>query len=231
MRSGRGCETGPPENDWTDYFNKIFVTQGTNNIKLSEIPFEIDNQYNEILDKNITVNEVANMVSRIKDNKSPGLEGINPCILKEIRKNLNWIKIITESFNKIKETNRIPKRCKKVEMIPIYKNKGNRKVPSNYRVISLLSTIFKVYTGILTSKMNEWCETYNKIFQWQNGFRKRRRTEDNLFILQTVFDKYLKPKRGKIYLCFVDLEKAFDTVHREKLWVKLSSLGISKLFF
>ena len=48
--------------------------------------------------------------------------------------------------------------------------------------------------------------------------------------MQTIFDKYLKPKRGKIYFCFVGLEKAFDSVNSSKLWFKQSSIGIGKPF-
>jgi hypothetical protein len=55
------------------------------------------------------------------------------------------------------------------------------------------------------------------------GFRKGRKTVDNIFII----DKHLSRKRGKVYWLFVDLQKAFDTVVREAVWWKLGKKGIS----
>jgi hypothetical protein len=62
------------------------------------------------------------------------------------------------------------------------------------------------------------------------GFRKGRRTVDNIFILKTTIDKYLSWKRSKVYWLFVDLQKAFDTVVREALWWKLGKKGLSTKF-
>ena len=59
-------------------------------------------------------------------------------------------------------------------------------------------------------------EKYNILSPWQNGFRKKRST-DNIFIMKTTRNKYLEKKREKIYWCFIDLEKAFDMVNREML--------------
>ena len=58
----------------------------------------------------------------------------------------------------------------------------------------------------------------------QFGFRKNRRTTDCIFIFNTVIEHY-KGKQVPLYVCYVDLKKAFDSV---LLWVKLAQLGISK---
>ena len=59
-------------------------------------------------------------------------------------------------------------------------------------------------------------------------FRKGRRTVDNLFIIKTLVDKYLKDKRGKLYMAFIDLEKAYDCIELSLLWEKLLIKGVSK---
>ena len=60
----------------------------------------------------------------------------------------------------------------------------------------------------------------------QFGFRKKRRTTDAIFILNTAIQS--RKKRGKqLYTCFVDFSKAFDTVDHRLLWSKLSSYGLS----
>jgi hypothetical protein len=80
--------------------------------------------------------------------------------------------------------------------------------------MSLFSTISKIYTGMLAKRLNDCTERKGAVSEFQVGFRKGRRTTDNIFILRTIIDKYLARKRGKIYWIFVHLQKAFDTVIR-----------------
>jgi hypothetical protein len=101
----------------------------------------------------------------------------------------------------------------------ICKGKGDKRYPANYRGISLFSTLSKVYTGVLARRLNDWTEKRRVISECQMGFRKGRRTVDNIFILRTIIDKYLSRKRGKVYWLFVDPQKAFDTVVRERGFV------------
>jgi hypothetical protein len=56
---------------------------------------------------------------------------------------------------------------------------------------------------------------------------KGKRTSDNIFIIRITVDKYLRVKRGKLYWCFVDFEKAFDSINREVLWFKMRMKGVS----
>jgi hypothetical protein len=99
----------------------------------------------------------------------------------------------------------------------IYKGKGDKQDPANYRGISLLSTLSKVYKGVLARRLNEWVEKRGAISECQMGFRKARRAVANIFIFWTTIDKYLSCKRGEVYWLFVDLQKAFYTVVREAL--------------
>ena len=59
---------------------------------------------------------------------------------------------------------------------------------------------------------------YNKIAEAQTGFRPGYSTVDNAFILNTVIESALSKSKGKLYVAFVDFQKAFDTVERTKLW-------------
>jgi hypothetical protein len=145
----------------------------------------------------------------------------------ELGKRENTSGILVKIMNKIYETGKVPSGWK---TSMIYKGKGNEENPANYRGISLLSTISKIYTGALARRLNGWAERKDTVTEFQMGFRKGRRTTDNIFILRTIVDKYLARKRGKIYWIFVDLQKAFDTVIREALWWKLSKEGISTAF-
>ena len=66
---------------------------------------------------------------------------------------------------------------------------------------------------------------YNIISDSQFGFRKGLSTIDAIFVLQSLVNKYLSDKK-RIYCCFIDFQKAFDSVDRVKLWHKLFQIGI-----
>lgn len=100
-------------------------------------------------------------------------------------------------------------------------------MPDNYRGIVLLSVFSKIYTSVLNRRITFYVNMYDKITECQAGFREGYSTVDNAFILNAFVDKYLNKKKGKLYVAFVDFKKAFDSVHREKLWHVLRNAGIS----
>jgi hypothetical protein len=65
----------------------------------------------------------------------------------------------------------------------------------------------------------------------QLGFQKGAQTNDHVLTLKTVIDKYTKKQRVRLYTCFVDLRKAFDTVSRDLLLHKIACLDITGEFF
>ena len=99
-------------------------------------------------------------------------------------------------------------------------------VPGNYRGISLLSNLSKVFTGTSNCRIVRWSEVKNIIAECQAGFRQGRSTVDQLFILKTIVDKYLFRKKGRFYCMFVDFSKAFDTVNRDYLIYTLIKQGM-----
>ena len=111
-------------------------------------------------------------------------------------------------------------------MVPLHKL-GNLDSPDNYRGIVLQSVFSKVYTSVLNRRVTFYANMYNKISKCQAGFREGYSTVDNVFILNAFVEKYLSKKGNKIYVAFVDFKKAFDSVHREKLWQVLRNAGIA----
>lgn len=96
----------------------------------------------------------------------------------------------------------------------------------NYRGITVGPVLAKVFVMILESRISQWVETNDLRAKGQAGFRKDFRTTDNLFILRTLTEQARFQKK-KLYTCFVDFKKAFDTVPRDLLWQVLEGLGIN----
>ncbi len=83
----------------------------------------------------------------------------------------------------------------------------------------LLATILRI---------SGWAEVNHLRASTQFGFRKDHRTADALFVLRTLTEQSIggRQGKGKLYTCFVDFRKAFDTVPRDKLWQVLQRLGV-----
>jgi hypothetical protein len=68
----------------------------------------------------------------------------------------------------------------------------------------------KLFSGILAGRIRDWLADHEVLSIFQAEFVRGKRKLDNVFIIKTIVDKYLRGKRGRIYWCFVDFEKAFD---------------------
>ena len=90
-----------------------------------------------------------------------------------------------------------------------------------------MNCISKIFTQILYTRINKFCENYKVLPEWQNGFRQKRSCLYNIFILNSITQIHLNKERGKVYALFVDFSKAFDSVSHNLLWHKLSKKGIS----
>ena len=108
-------------------------------------------------------------------------------------------------------------------VVPLYKGEGDVHECSNFRGISLLSVVGKVYGRILINRIRD--KTENVIAEVQSGFRRGRGCTDQIFIIRQICEKYLG-KGEDVYFTFLDLEKAYDRVDRDAMWNVLRLYGI-----
>ena len=156
-------------------------------------------------------------------NKSPGLDGLYPELFKLF--NNNMVQAITRIFNSVYNSGIFPTPWSIGCIKPIYK-KGDELLPSNYRGITLLPIMVKLFTSILNKPLWEWTESNKNINDSQFGFKKNRRTTNALFIIHTIFLFAVRQKKP-MFLAFIDLSKAFDLVNHDMLWAKPFIFGLS----
>ena len=133
-------------------------------------------------------------------------------------------------FNDILNSGTFPTDWSISVIKPIYKKKGDKRSPANYRGITLTSCLGKLFTSILQSRLNTYIEKHKILNSEQFGFLPNSRTTDSLFILQQIIRKYTKQHK-KLYVGFIDYEKAFDRVWQYGMLYKLYKYGIKDKFF
>ncbi|UYV83271.1 hypothetical protein LAZ67_23000348, partial [Cordylochernes scorpioides] len=179
------------------------------------------------LDAEITLEEIHDVVKKLANGKAVGLDGIPNELLKNLP--IPTLTKLKNLFNKIMSTEKYPQLWTNSIVHPIYKS-GDKNNPTNYRGIALCSNISKLFTTILRNRLNNWIEKREIILENQAGFRKNRSCTDHIILLNSLIQLSLRRKRGKLYVFFVDLTKAFDTVPHDLLWQKLHKMGISNKF-
>ena len=133
-------------------------------------------------------------------------------------------------FNIIFNTGIIPEYWLLGNIKPIYKNKDNKLDPKNYRPITILSCMGKLFTVLLNNRLNKLSDDFRIIKENQAGLRKHYSTADNIFVIHILF-KIPKTYKKKLFCAFIDFEKAFDTVWGEGLWLKLILNNINGTMF
>ncbi|XP_063591296.1 uncharacterized protein LOC134768397 [Penaeus indicus] len=107
-------------------------------------------------------------------------------------------------------------------IVTLYKNKGNRSVCNNYRGISLLSIVGKVFARILLTRLQTLAARVCP--ESQCGFRAGRSTTDMIFSVRQLQEKCREQGRP-LYLAFIDLSKGFDFVSKKGLFRLLEKIG------
>ena len=83
--------------------------------------------------------------------------------------------------------------------------------------ISLVAYASKILLKIIPRRLGEYCERVGILPEEQNGFRPNRSTTDMMFVNRRL-QVLARKKRVPLYLCFIDLTKAYDSVDRTLLW-------------
>lgn len=175
------------------------------------------------LNEDFHLKEVENEIRKLKKGKAQREDGIINEFLKILKQDERMD--IWFFLNRIWRSSKIPQRWRLSEIVPIYK-KGSRTDTKNYRGVSLLSTFYKTYVGIIARRLKLWVEKNKVLSEAQAGFRENRGVRDQVFILRTIIDEKIKRSKGNVFIMFVDFAGAFDKIDRTLLCSKLRKIGV-----
>ena len=226
-----------PSKTWVDHFSSLNKKDPSNDPQTHEYCKSIGNRVKtflqqepqtqcDITDRPFTLEEIKWGIKQLKKGKANGTDGISNDIIKCCEYTIAPIIMIL--FNKLVQMQHYPNQWSISVMIPIHKS-GELSDPDNYRGISLNCCLSKLFTYLLNARLTQYCEENQIIHENQIGFRKGFRTSDHVLTLKTLVDQAFQSKK-KLYVCFVDFKKAYDTVWRDGLYLKLLEYGVSPKF-
>ena len=168
--------------------------------------------------------EVEEAISKMKNNKAAGPDGIPAEIFKAGGPKL--AEQVHELIEKIWLQEVSPCDLRDALIVTIFK-KGDKSDCGNYRGISLLSIAGKILARILATRLQPLSEEI--LPESQYGFRPFRGTVDAIFTARQLQEKS-REHHLPLYMAFIDLSKAFDMVNRHALWRILLKVGCPEKF-
>ena len=164
------------------------------------------------------------VLSSISSSSSAGVSEINTVIVKKA--STSFVPFLTSLFNDCIRLNTFPDEFKSAIVLPLFKRKGQVYEMNNYRSISILPAVCKVFEKILAEQLRLYF-IVNKLFDAnQHGFRSKHSCETALHEIISTCLSNLDKKHINLLL-FIDFQKAFDSVDPELLLVKLLNYGLS----
>ena len=212
-----------------EIFNNFFCEIGNN--LASKFPSNNNSEYKKYLKDpalqtmylyKTNVKEITETIKRLKNTHSSGHDEFSSKFIKLSTPLL--APALEKIFNLAIKTGTYPDMLKIAKVIPVFK-KGCTTSINNYRPISILSSVNKIFEKILYTRLIKYIDKFQLLYKYQYGFRKKHSTEQSLI---EFVDKIRFNIEEKSLTCgiFIDLSKAFDTVDHNILISKLEHYGI-----
>ena len=175
--------------------------------------------YNSLLDDPIDPVEVDHVINdQIKPNKSAGIDGISPGIMKWLP--AQWIITFAFLFNVIFYAKYPFSWC--YNRLKMLHKKGPRDNCDNYRGISIMGVCAKIYDYVINNRLMAWFTPYRE----QAGAQPGRSCIEHILSLRLLIS-YCKRRSLKLFIVFVDFSKAYDRIKRNMLIKSLIQIGCS----
>ena len=168
------------------------------------------------------IENIEKIIKSLRSDKAPGIDGIRAIDVKAICNKLS--PVIAKLINMSIQTGKYPEQLKTGVVRPIFK-KGSRLDFDNYRPITILSTINKIFEKYLCNQIHKYYKCNNVITDKQYGFQPRKSTIQLLSKFTNSVNKHLNDRKH-VFVAFIDYSKAFDTLRHDTLIERLEDCGI-----
>jgi exonuclease III len=216
---------------WAEYVEELYDDRSRGDSDMGDL-------INEVY--TISSEEIEAVIKELPKGKACGTDNVAAELLQSMGK--NGMKVMTRLINKIYKSGIIPEDFRKSIFVPVPKISKAQEC-SDYRTIALISHASKVLLHLIKRRITPIIE--RQLGESQMGFRKGKGTRDAIFQLRMISERIeqmntekekqrgnlrtKRKKRKKLYLCFVDYQKAFDKVKHDKLVEVMEKADIPEL--
>ena len=170
-----------------------------------------------------TMDDMMGVIQGVPNWKAVGPDSLPAEVLK-----LDHAEFIRYFHNvNVWRTREVSQQWKDATTKVLHEKKG-RSDCNNYRGISLVAHSGKVLLKMVASRLSNYCEAKGILPEEQCGFRPAHSTIDMLFVVRRL-QELGRARKIPLYMCFIDLQKAYDSVDRELLWVVLARFGVPEV--
>ena len=176
------------------------------------------------IDRPISFDEVHDTFRHLPNGKAAGPDGIPAELIRHGGIAFETAALIL--FNYLWQYQVWPTGWREAILFPLFKNRGVRINPGDYRLIAVMPVLAKAFEKILDTRLRDWAERVGMLSDLQGGFRSFRSTLDQMFILNEAI-AMAQEQKAALYMTFIDVKKAYDRVWRSGLWHTLMTKGVS----
>ena len=204
---------------WFEHFSKLHNETG-----IKQITQINDNVTPNILNDPFTEDELSNVINSLKTKKATGIDKISNEMIKSSPNKIR--SLLLKYVNICLKNTLVPGDICYELLTPILKE-GTLNDHENYRGLCVSSVLLKLICSLINNRILDFVEKNNLLSKNQIGFKKKCRTSDHLLTLKSLVKKHVTIGKKKLYVCFVDLKKAFDSVWHKGLFYKIQNIGIN----
>ena len=165
------------------------------------------------------------LCKQLKNKKAPGLDGLTSEHVKHIGD--LGLAVLVKLFNSIATIGCVPQSFKHGLLVPIPKGDKDKSIQSNYRGITLLPTLRKLFEKVILQRVSKWVREEKIIDDLQGGDKaKCSSLETNLVVRETIAQ--YREENTNVYVCMLDAKKAYDGVWQDGLFYKMFEAGMDR---
>ena len=172
-----------------------------------------------------TMQELINAIRSLANGKAVGPDGVSIEMFKiTLNGDTALRRGLLDIVVRVWMGGEVPQQRKYAIIMVLHKKKDWTE-SGNYRGISLVAHAGKILLKTIPHRLNEYCGRVRILPEEQSGFRPNRCTIDMMFVIRRL-QELARKKRIPLYVCFIDLTKAYDSIDRTFLWTVLARSGV-----
>jgi hypothetical protein len=186
-------------------------------------PVELPDSFESI--PPVTAEELRTILRPMANRKSADAKGVVVELLKQ--SSSTFLQTIADLFNDVLSSNASVPAYWQQNLIKVLFKKGSPELVENYRPITILPILYKVFSKMLCARVNVYLSKAQSVDQ--AGFRSGFSCDDHLFVI-TLLSEMFAEFRRPLWIIAIDFRRAFDSINHQSLWTSLLAQGVPNAY-